>query len=57
VYVAPTLRGAGGTPSFAFPGPATIAEAPRFALTGVHRLGADVRLDYEPVTAASAGER
>jgi diaminohydroxyphosphoribosylaminopyrimidine deaminase / 5-amino-6-(5-phosphoribosylamino)uracil reductase len=46
-YVAPTLLGAHGTPSFAFDGPASIAVAPRFALTAVTQLGADVRLDYE----------
>jgi diaminohydroxyphosphoribosylaminopyrimidine deaminase/5-amino-6-(5-phosphoribosylamino)uracil reductase len=47
-YVAPTLLGINGTPGFAYAGPATIAEAPRFELVGVARVGADVRLDLEP---------
>jgi diaminohydroxyphosphoribosylaminopyrimidine deaminase / 5-amino-6-(5-phosphoribosylamino)uracil reductase len=47
VYVAPTVLGADGVPGFAHSGPRTIADAPRFRLTGVAPLGGDVRLDYE----------
>jgi diaminohydroxyphosphoribosylaminopyrimidine deaminase/5-amino-6-(5-phosphoribosylamino)uracil reductase len=45
-YVAPTLLGTGGTPAFAFDGPATIADAHRFTLVDVRRLGPDVRLEF-----------
>jgi diaminohydroxyphosphoribosylaminopyrimidine deaminase/5-amino-6-(5-phosphoribosylamino)uracil reductase len=47
-YVAPTLLGANGTPGFAYAGPTTIADAPRFDVVDVARVGADVRLDLEP---------
>jgi diaminohydroxyphosphoribosylaminopyrimidine deaminase/5-amino-6-(5-phosphoribosylamino)uracil reductase len=47
-YVAPTLLGTGGTPGFAFSGPGTLADAPRFTLVDVARVGPDVRLDLEP---------
>jgi diaminohydroxyphosphoribosylaminopyrimidine deaminase/5-amino-6-(5-phosphoribosylamino)uracil reductase len=46
-YVAPTMLGTRGHPAFALDGPATIADAPRFTLVDVARLGPDVRLDYE----------
>jgi diaminohydroxyphosphoribosylaminopyrimidine deaminase/5-amino-6-(5-phosphoribosylamino)uracil reductase len=46
-YVAPTLLGTRGTPGFAIDGPATINDAERFTLLDAHRLGPDVRLDYE----------
>ena len=46
-YVAPTVLGTDGMPGFALAGPATIADAPRLALTDVARLGPDVRLTYE----------
>ena len=46
-YVAPTLLGAHGSPSFAFDGPASIAGASRFSLSDVTQLGPDVRLEYE----------
>jgi diaminohydroxyphosphoribosylaminopyrimidine deaminase/5-amino-6-(5-phosphoribosylamino)uracil reductase len=45
-YVAGTLLGAGGLPSFALSGPATLADATRWDLVDVARLGADARLDY-----------
>ncbi len=47
-YVAPTILGRNGRPSFDLAGPATIADAPRLQLVDVTRLGDDVRLDYEP---------
>jgi diaminohydroxyphosphoribosylaminopyrimidine deaminase/5-amino-6-(5-phosphoribosylamino)uracil reductase len=46
-YVAPTLLGAEAQPGFVFAGPATIADADRYALTGVRQLGNDVRLEYD----------
>ncbi len=46
-YVAPTILGRNGRPSFDIAGPATIADAPRLRLVDVTRLGNDVRLDYE----------
>ncbi|HZP27327.1 MAG TPA: bifunctional diaminohydroxyphosphoribosylaminopyrimidine deaminase/5-amino-6-(5-phosphoribosylamino)uracil reductase RibD [Acidimicrobiia bacterium] len=46
-YVGATALGPGGRPAFDHPGPATIADAPRFVLTEVTRLGGDVRLDYD----------
>ena len=46
-YVAPTILGRDGRPSFGIAGPATIADAPRLQLVDVTRLGDDVRLDYE----------
>jgi len=51
LYVAPTVLGVDGVPAFAHAGPRTITDAPRFRLTGVTRLGDDVRLDYEPESA------
>ena len=48
-YVAPTILGRDGRPSFGLAGPATIADAPRMQLVDVTRLGDDVRLDYEQV--------
>jgi len=47
-YVAPTLLGRDGRPAFDLTGPATIAEARRWQLIDVARVGDDVRLDYEP---------
>jgi diaminohydroxyphosphoribosylaminopyrimidine deaminase/5-amino-6-(5-phosphoribosylamino)uracil reductase len=47
LYVAPTVLGAGGVATFAHAGPRTIAEAPRFRLTGVTQLADDIRVDYE----------
>ncbi len=47
VYVAPLALGARGTPALAFSGPGTIADARRYELTSVRRLGPDARLDYD----------
>ena len=47
-YVAPTLLGTNGLPALRIPGPATIADAARWSLIDVTRLGADVRLTLEP---------
>jgi diaminohydroxyphosphoribosylaminopyrimidine deaminase/5-amino-6-(5-phosphoribosylamino)uracil reductase len=47
-YVAPTLLGTRGAPGFAFNGPDTIADAPRWNLVDATRVGADVRLTLEP---------
>jgi diaminohydroxyphosphoribosylaminopyrimidine deaminase/5-amino-6-(5-phosphoribosylamino)uracil reductase len=47
-YVAPTLLGTGGVPGFAFSGPRTLADAPRWKVVDVAPIGADVRLQLEP---------
>ncbi len=47
VYVGNTVLGADAVPMLPIPGPSTITGAPRLALTGLTRLGDDVRLDYE----------
>jgi diaminohydroxyphosphoribosylaminopyrimidine deaminase/5-amino-6-(5-phosphoribosylamino)uracil reductase len=47
-YVAPTLLGTDGAPGFAFTGPRTLADAPRWTLVDVARTGADARLELEP---------
>jgi diaminohydroxyphosphoribosylaminopyrimidine deaminase/5-amino-6-(5-phosphoribosylamino)uracil reductase len=50
LYLAPALLGAGGTrPVLAGPGAATIADAWRGGIVDVRRLGADLRVDLEPV--------
>jgi diaminohydroxyphosphoribosylaminopyrimidine deaminase/5-amino-6-(5-phosphoribosylamino)uracil reductase len=49
-YVAPALLGTSGVPGFAFPGPSTIAAAPRWTLADVARFGDDVRVRLEPTT-------
>jgi diaminohydroxyphosphoribosylaminopyrimidine deaminase/5-amino-6-(5-phosphoribosylamino)uracil reductase len=46
-YVAPLVLGTRGAPGYELAGPATLADAPRYALNDVRRLDADVRLDYE----------
>ena len=46
-YVAATALGPAGRPALDFAGPATIADAPRWTLGGIARLGDDVRLEYE----------
>jgi len=51
-YVAPLLLGTDGVAGFAFTGPRTIAEAPRWTLIDVARIGADVRLELEPLPGA-----
>ena len=48
-YVGGVVLGPAGRPVFDMPGPATIADAGRWRLTGVEPMGADVRLDYEPL--------
>jgi diaminohydroxyphosphoribosylaminopyrimidine deaminase/5-amino-6-(5-phosphoribosylamino)uracil reductase len=53
-YVAPIALGPEGTPAFGSDGPATLADAARWQLTDVRRLGDDVRLEYEPCTTAGA---
>jgi diaminohydroxyphosphoribosylaminopyrimidine deaminase/5-amino-6-(5-phosphoribosylamino)uracil reductase len=47
-YVAPTVLGRDGRPALDLAGPARIADAPRWRLVDVARVGTDVRLDYEP---------
>ncbi len=53
-YVAPTVLGRDGRPALDLAGPARIAEAPRWHLVDVARVGTDVRLDYEPPVAGEA---
>lgn len=45
-YVAPVLLGSSAVPGYGVEGPPSIGAAVPFALTGVTRLGPDVRLDY-----------
>jgi diaminohydroxyphosphoribosylaminopyrimidine deaminase/5-amino-6-(5-phosphoribosylamino)uracil reductase len=52
-YVAPVLLGTRGLPSVGFPGPDTIADAPRWTVADVTRLGADVRITMDPVRDAA----
>lgn len=47
-YVAPTVLGRDGRPALDLEGPDRIADAPRWRLVDVARVGTDVRLDYEP---------
>jgi diaminohydroxyphosphoribosylaminopyrimidine deaminase/5-amino-6-(5-phosphoribosylamino)uracil reductase len=47
-YVAPTVLGRDGRPALDLAGPARIADAARWRLVDVARVGTDVRLDYEP---------
>jgi diaminohydroxyphosphoribosylaminopyrimidine deaminase/5-amino-6-(5-phosphoribosylamino)uracil reductase len=47
-YVAPTLLGRDGRPALDLAGPDRVADAPRWRLVDVTRVGTDVRLDYEP---------
>jgi diaminohydroxyphosphoribosylaminopyrimidine deaminase/5-amino-6-(5-phosphoribosylamino)uracil reductase len=53
VYTGGVVLGAGGLPLFAGPGPGTLAQARRWRLLGVRRLGSDARLDWEPVEAGN----
>lgn len=48
-YVAPVLIGGGGKPALAGPGAANIADAKRFQLEDVVRIGPDVRLTATPL--------
>ncbi len=50
-YVAPTVLGRDGRPALDLAGPARIADAPRWRLVDVARVGTDVRLEYEPPSA------
>jgi diaminohydroxyphosphoribosylaminopyrimidine deaminase/5-amino-6-(5-phosphoribosylamino)uracil reductase len=47
-YVAPMLLGERGLPVVGFPGPDTLADARRWTLRDVTRLGDDVRLTLDP---------
>jgi diaminohydroxyphosphoribosylaminopyrimidine deaminase/5-amino-6-(5-phosphoribosylamino)uracil reductase len=53
-YVAPTVLGRDGLPALDLAGPDRIADAPRWRLVDVARVGTDVRLDYEPPLAEGA---
>ena len=56
VYTGGVVLGAGGLPVFAGPGPGTLAEASRWRLAAIRSLGADARLDWEPVQAGDLGD-
>jgi diaminohydroxyphosphoribosylaminopyrimidine deaminase/5-amino-6-(5-phosphoribosylamino)uracil reductase len=56
-YVGATLLGPRALPALPLDTVATIADAPRFTLTGVQRLGNDVRLDHTLEPAAHGPER
>ena len=49
-YIAPVLIGGGGKPALAGPGAPNIADAKRFRLEDVVRIGPDVRLTAMPLT-------
>jgi diaminohydroxyphosphoribosylaminopyrimidine deaminase/5-amino-6-(5-phosphoribosylamino)uracil reductase len=53
-YIAPVLLGTRGLPAVGFPGPDTIADARRWRVADVTRLGADVRITMDPVRDRSA---
>jgi len=48
-YIAPVLIGGGGKPALAGPGAPNIADAKRFRLEDVVRIGPDVRLTATPL--------
>jgi diaminohydroxyphosphoribosylaminopyrimidine deaminase / 5-amino-6-(5-phosphoribosylamino)uracil reductase len=48
-YIAPVLIGGGGKPALAGPGALNIADAKRFQLDDVVRIGPDVRLTATPL--------
>lgn len=48
-YVAPTWLGTGAAPMFATAGPASIGDAARWRMLDVRAVGADARLELEPV--------
>jgi diaminohydroxyphosphoribosylaminopyrimidine deaminase/5-amino-6-(5-phosphoribosylamino)uracil reductase len=54
VYVGATALGTGGKPGLDWPGPPTVAAAPRWHLRRATVLGDDVRLDYEPVVPSAS---
>jgi diaminohydroxyphosphoribosylaminopyrimidine deaminase/5-amino-6-(5-phosphoribosylamino)uracil reductase len=49
VYIAPVLIGGGGKPALAGSGAPNIADAKRFQLEDVVRIGPDVRLTATPL--------
>jgi diaminohydroxyphosphoribosylaminopyrimidine deaminase / 5-amino-6-(5-phosphoribosylamino)uracil reductase len=49
-YIAPVLIGGGGKPALAGPGAPNIADAKRFQLEDVVRIGPDVRLTATPLS-------
>ena len=53
-YIAPVLIGGGGKPALAGPGAPNIADAKRFQLEDVVRIGPDVRLTATPLTLTSS---
>ncbi len=53
VYIAPLVLGTRGAPGLALAGPDAIADATRYDLVDVRRLGPDVRLSYESGEGAS----
>jgi diaminohydroxyphosphoribosylaminopyrimidine deaminase/5-amino-6-(5-phosphoribosylamino)uracil reductase len=48
-YIAPVLIGGGGKPALAGPGALNLADARRFQLEDVVRIGPDVRLTATPL--------
>lgn len=48
-YVGGAVLGADARPSIDWPGPSSLAGAPRFELIGAHVLGEDVRLEHRPI--------
>jgi riboflavin biosynthesis pyrimidine reductase len=50
------MLGRDGRPALDLAGPARIADAPRWRLVDVARVGTDVRLDYEPPVATDPAE-
>jgi diaminohydroxyphosphoribosylaminopyrimidine deaminase/5-amino-6-(5-phosphoribosylamino)uracil reductase len=55
-YVAPVLLGERGAPVAGFPGPDTLADARRWVLRDVTRLGGDVRLTLDPIERGPSGD-
>jgi len=55
VYSGGVVLGPEGLPLLAGPGPGTLAEASRWRLTGLRRIGGDARLDWEPVEPGDLG--
>lgn len=55
-YVAPTVLGRDGRPALDLAGPTRIADAARWRLVDVTRVGTDVRLEYEPPPWPNGGD-
>jgi hypothetical protein len=53
-YIAPVLTGGGGKPALAGPGAANIADAKRFQLEDIVRIGPDVPLTATPLRGRSS---